>query len=102
MLRHYQYPPWAVYFEHMNRYSSATVPLLIRRGKTSRSAWAFAVNAAGNPILTFLYNYILRLGFLDGREGLLFHLYHSLYVNWKYVKAWKQEAETAPPLPGPS
>jgi hypothetical protein len=41
-----------------------------------------------NPIATFIYNYILRLGFLDGREGLIFHLYHSTYVNQKYVKAW--------------
>ena len=30
-----------------------------------------------------------RLGFLDGREGLLLHLYHSAYVSWKYAKAWE-------------
>ncbi|MGC1298338.1 MAG: glycosyltransferase family 2 protein, partial [Alloacidobacterium sp.] len=26
---------------------------------------------------------------LDGREGLLLHLYHSAYVSWKYAKAWQ-------------
>jgi hypothetical protein len=41
------------------------------------------------PKLTFFYNYLLRLGFLDGREGLLLHLYHSGYVSWKYAKAWE-------------
>jgi hypothetical protein len=42
-----------------------------------------------NPLATFIYNYILRLGFLDGREGLLLHVYHSCYVSWKYAKAWE-------------
>ena len=41
------------------------------------------------PLATFVYNYIFRLGFLDGREGLLLHLYHAVYVSWKYAKAWE-------------
>jgi len=40
-------------------------------------------------MLTFVKNYIFRGGFLDGREGLLFHLYHSSYISWKYAKAWQ-------------
>jgi glycosyltransferase involved in cell wall biosynthesis len=42
------------------------------------------------PRLTFFYNYFLRGGFLDGREGLLLHLYHAEYVSWKYAKAWER------------
>jgi glycosyltransferase involved in cell wall biosynthesis len=90
-LLHYQYPTLSIYIEHMDRYSSASVPLLLRRGKTSRSLPAFLVWVVLNPVLTFLYNYFCRLGFLDGREGLLFHLYHSVYVSWKYAKAWRGE-----------
>ncbi len=30
------------------------------------------------------------MGFLDGREGLLLHLYHANYVSWKYAKAWER------------
>jgi hypothetical protein len=41
------------------------------------------------PLFTFIYNYFIRLGFLDGREGLLLHLYHAGYVSWKYAKAWE-------------
>jgi hypothetical protein len=41
------------------------------------------------PLATFIYNYFFRLGFLDGREGLLLHLYHAVYVSWKYAKAWE-------------
>jgi hypothetical protein len=47
-------------------------------------------NVVLNPLATFVYNYFFRLGFLDGREGLLLHLYHSAYVSWKYAKAWEQ------------
>jgi hypothetical protein len=42
---------------------------------------------------TFVYNYFIRLGFLDGREGLLLHLYHAGYVSWKYAKAWELARE---------
>jgi glycosyltransferase involved in cell wall biosynthesis len=88
-LLHYQYPTLSLYIEHMDRYSSSSVPLVLRKEKTSRSLPAFLWNIVLNPAATFLYNYIFRLGFLDGREGLLFHLYHSAYVSWKYSKAWE-------------
>jgi glycosyltransferase involved in cell wall biosynthesis len=88
-LLHYQYPTLAVYIEHMDRYSTVSVPALLRKGRTSRSVAAFAVNIVLNPA-TFVKNYIFRLGFLDGREGLLLHLYHSAYVSWKYAKAWEK------------
>jgi hypothetical protein len=63
--------------------------LFLRTGRTSESAFAFVVNGVLNPALTFVKNYILRGGFLDGREGLIFHLNHSAYVNWKFAKAWE-------------
>jgi hypothetical protein len=49
------------------------------------------INIVFRPLATFIYNYFFRLGFLDGREGLLLHLYHSVYVSWKYAKAWELE-----------
>jgi glycosyltransferase involved in cell wall biosynthesis len=88
-LLHYQYPTLALYLEHMNRYSSASVPLVLRKGRGYRSAMAFVAMGVVNPLLTFVKNFVFRLGFLDGREGLLFHLYHSGYVSWKYAKAWE-------------
>ena len=88
-LLHYQYPTMHAYLEHMERYSSASVPLLLREGKTSSSLPAFWANTVLRPAFTFFYNYGIRLGFLDGREGLLFHMNHAIYVNWKYAKAWR-------------
>ena len=89
-LRHDAYPSLALYLEHMNRYSTAGVPLLLGRGARSRSLSAFVWNVVVNPLATFAYNYVLRGGFLDGREGLLLHLYHCCYVSQKYAKAWEQ------------
>lgn len=88
-LIHHQYPSLELYIEHMNRYSSASTSLLLRRGKTSSGLLSFCWNVLVKPAWVFLYNYLFRGGFLDGREGFLCHLNHSLYVNWKYVKAWR-------------
>jgi len=52
-------------------------------------------------LCNFLWCYCIRLGFLDGREGLLLHLYHAVYVSWKYAKAWelsRQNTSASQPL----
>ncbi len=74
----------------MNHYSSLGAELAISKGQTSRNIFPFIANVLIRPQLTFLYNYFIRLGFLDGREGLLLHLYHHIYVSWKYAKAWER------------
>jgi glycosyltransferase involved in cell wall biosynthesis len=91
-LIHHAYPTLEDYLEHMDRYSSLGAQLLIAQGRTSRSWPAFYWNVLLVPQLTFLWNYLFRLGFLDGREGLLLHLYHSAYISWKYAKAWRSLA----------
>ena len=88
-LFHHAYPTLDDYIEHMNRYSTLGAEQAASKNKTSRSWSSFMWNVLLNPAATFFYNYILRLGFLDGREGLLQHLYHSVYVSWKYAKAWQ-------------
>ena len=94
-LLHHAYPTLTDYIEHMNRYSTLGAEHAAERGKGSRGALPFVWNVLLNPLATFFYNYVLRLGFLDGREGLLLHLYHSAYVSWKYAKAWEREAARA-------
>lgn len=84
-LVHYTYPTLSYYIAHMNRYSSLGAELAVSQGHRSFSIADIVIR----PLATFLYNYIFRLGFLDGREGLLLHLYHAVYVSWKYSKAWE-------------
>ena len=87
---HNAYPTLSDYIAHMDRYSTLGAERVVSTGKWGRQWPAFAANVALNPAATFVYNYFFRLGFLDGREGLLLHLYHSVYVSWKYSKAWEQ------------
>lgn len=94
-LIHHAYPTLENYIEHMDRYSTLGCELLVGAGKVSRSLPVFLARVVLIPQLTFVWNYIFRLGFLDGREGLLLHLYHATYTSWKYAKAW-QAARTAP------
>jgi len=82
---HYTYPNLSLYIGHMNRYSSLGAQLAVAEGHRSFSV----VDMVVRPLATFVYNYFFRLGFLDGREGLLLHLYHAVYVSWKYAKAWE-------------
>jgi len=88
-LIHHSYPTLSDYIEHMNRYSSLGAEMVVAKGKVRFSF----INIVVRPLFTFVYNYFFRLGFLDGREGLLLHLYHAVYVSWKYAKAWELSRE---------
>jgi len=88
-LLHDAYPTLRGYIDHMNSYSSMGAEVAVSKG---RRGFSFA-DIVIRPLLTFIYNYFIRLGFLDGREGLLLHLYHSVYVSWKYAKAWELSRE---------
>jgi len=89
-LIHHAYPTLSTYIEHMDRYSSLGANLLVAKGRTGESLIGFLLQVFFIPQYTFLWNYIFRLGFLDGREGLLLHLYHATYTSWKYSKAWEK------------
>ena len=95
---HHSYPTLSDYIEHMNRYSSLGAEMVIEKAHSHFSQnrrevghpVRFSIlNIVLRPCATFVYNYFFRLGFLDGREGLLLHLYHAAYVSWKYAKAWE-------------
>jgi hypothetical protein len=87
-LIHHCYPTLEEYSEHMNRYSTAAAQMLVDRGHAPRTFASLLWHTLINPLATFFYNFFFRLGFLDGREGLLQHLNHSVYIHWKFVKAW--------------
>ncbi len=82
---HHSYATLSDYIDHMNRYSSLGAEMVVADRRRGFSI----INIVLRPATTFFYNYVFRLGFLDGREGLLLHLYHAVYVSWKYAKAWE-------------
>jgi hypothetical protein len=81
-LLHHAYPTLEIYLEHMRRYADLGAEMI-----KDKPRWWLWLNRWLNPPLTFFYNYAVRLGFLDGREGFLLHWNHRRYVGWKYAKA---------------
>jgi len=84
-LIHYSYPTMTYYISHMNRYSTLGAEMVVARGRRR----FLVLDITCRPLLTFIYNYFFRLGFLDGREGFLLHMGHAVYVSWKYMKVWE-------------
>ncbi len=41
--------------------------------------------------LFFLYLYVFRLGFLDGRKGLIFCMMHGIFEEFKVVMQWERK-----------
>lgn len=84
-LIHHAYPTLESFIEHANRYSSLGAQMEAEKGRVGFSV----TNIVLRPLVRFLYSYFFRLGFLDGREGLLVLMTHASYVSWKYAKAWE-------------
>ena len=86
-IRHYAYPDLASYMSSINKYSSLAVTVMAEKGISRfRTGWA---NILLRPVGTFVIKYLFRLGFLDGKHGLILNLFHSYYVFAKYAKAWE-------------
>jgi glycosyltransferase involved in cell wall biosynthesis len=84
-LIHWAYPTLESFIEHANRYSSLGARMEVEK----RPAGFSFINIVLRPMVRFFYSYFFRLGFLDGREGLLVLMTHASYVSWKYAKAWE-------------
>lgn len=71
------------YFARHNRYSDWEARMLYRREPISRESRSklgrLAVKMPAKPILFFIYSYILKMGFLDGRPGLHYAIALSFY-----------------------
>ena len=91
-LIHHAYPTLEKFIEHANRYSTIGGQMVAEKRRAGFSLFNILVR----PAVAFFYRYFLRLGFLDGREGLLVQLTHASYVSWKYAKAWEASRAGSP------
>ena len=81
---HHSYSTLADYFTKFNRYTTEGAIEYYKRGKK------FGVfQLVFNPIFKFIRMYLLRLGFLDGKEGFLLACTSSLYTMVKYYKLYE-------------
>ncbi len=90
-IEHHAYPDLASYLSSINKYSSLAVDVMELNAVTGfKTSW---MNILMRPVLTFVFKYFFRLGFLDGKHGLVLNLFHSYYVFAKYAKAWEYKIQ---------
>ena len=106
MLDHHAYPSIAVWVEKHNRYAvweaamferfrDEPVPAGIGTGKRfKRYLKKVYLRLPMRPAVRFLYAYVVRLGFLDGRPGLVFCALLAIYdfLAWANVYEMKVKA----------
>jgi glycosyltransferase involved in cell wall biosynthesis len=80
-LIHYSYPHVDDVLEKLNRYSSGHARDMHARGR--QGSLGRAVLAG---VFAFTRTYVLRLGFLDGRAGLMLAIFNAEYTYYKYLK----------------
>ena len=80
-INHHSYLSLSDYLTRFNRYTTLGAEEYYKKGKKTN---VFGITI--NPIFKFLRMYIVRLGFLDGVEGLLLAILSSNYTMVKYYK----------------
>lgn len=90
-LLHYSYRDFEDVIAKLNSYSSAAADMQERRGK--RGGLGTALLHGG---WAFFRTYVLRRGFLDGREGVMLAIMNAENSYYRYIKLWLKQKESKP------
>jgi hypothetical protein len=82
-LRHESFTSLEEVVDKMNRYSSASARMRVGRGKSGSVGGAVA-----HGLWAFIRTYVLRAGFLDGREGFVLAVANAEGTYYRYLKTW--------------
>lgn len=83
---HYTFDSFDQYMKKFDRYTTWAAG--DRAGRTKKVT---AIHLLGRPTWRFFKQYILRLGILDGRAGLVVCMLASFSVFLKYAKLWERQ-----------
>jgi glycosyltransferase involved in cell wall biosynthesis len=112
-LDHYAYPSIAVWVEKHNRYAvweaamyerflREPIPASIGAGKRfKRRLKKLYLRMPMRPLVRFLYSYVVRLGFLDGRPGLVFCALLAFYDFLAWANLYEAKLKALDQLAGP-
>ena len=90
-LEHFSYRSLTDHQNRMARYADLMARALYARGKRCGAS-----KVLFNPAWRFFRGYVLRLGFLDGWRGMVFHLVEANYVRRKYLGLYMLTKGLAP------
>lgn len=83
-LNHYTDPSIEHYYTKFNHYTSLAARDLRQKGKGLGLS-----DLLLRPLFIFIKMYIIKRGFLDGRQGLILAVFSANYVFTKYAKYWE-------------
>ncbi len=83
-LEHYSYENISHHLIRIDQYSTLIAQDKYEKGKKSSITWAILKSFS-----KFFITYVYRLGFLDGRAGLVIAIMGGYYNFLKYVKLWE-------------
>lgn len=83
-LHHFPVATLEAALSRVDRYSTANAEMLVKSGRRVSFASGFL-----HGLFTFFKTYVLRAGFLDGREGFLLAVLNAEGAYYKYMKAWQ-------------
>lgn len=81
VIEHYTESRFSKILQKIDHYSTLAAGEAFRKGKTSSPA-----EAVTRAMLTFLHDYFIRLGFLDGSQGLTLSVTDAVNKYFKYSK----------------
>ena len=88
---HYSYRDIREHLDVINRYSDLFAAERLEAGK--RNGILFSL---GKAAMKFLTMYFWKMGFLDGRAGLVIAVLGSYYNFLKYIKVWEAHRNSGP------
>ena len=81
---HYTFPTIAVHLSKIDAYSILGAQVMHAKGKKMG-----LLSACVHGVVKFFKMYLLKLGFLDGKEGFLLSTISSFGVSLKYFRLWE-------------
>lgn len=85
-LDHYTFDNFEQYMRKFDRYTTWAA-----RDRAARTPHVGAIHLLGRPAWRFFRQYVLRLGFLDGRAGIIVCMLAAFSVFLKYAKLWERQ-----------
>lgn len=84
-LIHYTYDNLYHYLEKINQYTSLSAEDMFHKGKNKGLAYILI-----RPFVEFIKKYILKKGFLLGKQGLFLSIISAFYQFLRYIKLWEK------------
>jgi hypothetical protein len=93
--KHNEYSEWEAKVYHKGDDGAVKPALFGNQAQRRRWLKQTLVRVPGFPLLTFLYHYVLRLGFLDGKPGFIYSAFKGIQRFHAKAKWYELEQDVS-------